>query len=93
MGISSATGVMTVDTWNSIAMVHSGGNIEMYVDDTRVLNTAVSSPTSSTCTVLVVGATRGTAFAGSVSNMRVTAGIARYTGATRTVPDFPFPTQ
>jgi len=84
---SSAT--PTANTWNHVAAVYDGTNINLYLNGTRVLQTAVSI--ADTTDPLLIGAiyTGGENFNGYISNARVLKGVQAYSGATYTVPTTP----
>ena len=88
----SAATVITANAWHHIALVRSGaasGNLALYVDGARV---AVSSAASSTnlsdavCTIGYGSADANHYFTGYISNFRIIAGSAVYSGTTYTVP-------
>jgi hypothetical protein len=67
------------NTWSHCAWVYDGTNINIYVNGTSVLSTAVS--VSEVDTEVVIGGARGYNewFGGYLDDFRITKGIARYT--------------
>lgn len=91
-GTSLATGVAAPasGSYAHIAVVSSAGTVSLYVGGTRVY-TFAATPSSSTFTVgksNVLGANADTIF---IDELRITKGVARYTGASFTVPTAAFP--
>jgi hypothetical protein len=90
----SATGLLTADTWHHVVFqCQPAGNFEVFVDGTRVVNVAPSiselrDPTDDFC----IGATDDSVdeLDGYVENVRITKGVARYTGNFRP-PRGPYP--
>lgn len=81
-----------------IAFVRSGTDIYLYVDGARIGADTLSIDIFNSTSPLSIGATNtvvGPAFApmnGRLSAVRLSIGIARYTGASYTVPTLPLPT-
>jgi hypothetical protein len=84
---------LSAGTWSHIAFVRASGVISIYLNGTRIGNTAFG--TSITGTNASVGLTQNSEhqFSGYIDDVRVTSGSNRgYTGATITVPAAAFPT-
>jgi hypothetical protein len=85
---SSAT--VTVGQWNHIAMTKTSAGIRIWVNGVGTTAVAiVSTPLSNPNQPLVVGAYFNTYINGFVSNLRITRGVAVYTGTPFTVPTGP----
>lgn len=92
------------DTWYTIAVTRNGANVRLYVDGSQV----GSTQDMSTDSINVPSPTQGIDLGGSdvggsppigfslldgwMENVRVTVGVARYTGSSYTVPTEAFPT-
>ena len=89
-GVSLGTGSAgTVGQWVHMAMVRSGTTWSYYVDGTRTYTGTLGSDTLSTPgTYLTLGKSWDTTacFEAYYSDFRITQGLARYTGASFTVP-------
>lgn len=93
VAVDSSTSVIGVNVWTHIAMVRSGTSIFLYANGSRVASATISgTPQSGTGQPLVIGQGNNTSINGFVDEFRVTRGVARYTGATYTVPTAAFPT-
>ena len=81
-------------TWNHYAVVRDGSTFALYKNGSR-LTTATLTPTLGiTGTAYVgAGALNDNSFNGYIDDLRVTKGLARYTGTTYTTPTAPFPVQ
>jgi hypothetical protein len=87
-GISLAS-----NTWYHIAWCHTGSNMQIFVDGVRYLNTphSYSSNTYAVTLGCALGNSTSSDFlSGFIDDMRVTKGVARYTG-TFTPPTAAFP--
>lgn len=91
---TSANGVIAANAWHHIAATRSGSTNRIYVNGNQVGSNGTDSTnyTNTTCYVgTVVAGSSANSFAGYIQEVRVTKGVARYTGATYTVPTTPFP--
>jgi len=81
-------------TWNHYAVVRDGSTFALYKNGSR-LTTATLTPTLGITGTAYVGAGALTdnSFNGYIDDLRVSKGLARYTGATYTTPTAPFPVQ
>jgi hypothetical protein len=81
-------------TWNHYAVVRDGSTFALYKNGSR-LTTATLTPTLGITGTAYVGAGALTdnSFNGYIDDLRVSKGLARYTGSTYTVPTAPFPVQ
>ena len=86
----------TGDTWYHLAACRSGANLRIFVNG-AILGTAYDAGTetiASTASALAIGSvtwTGGFEFTGWIAAVRITKGVARYTG-TFTPPTLPLPT-
>lgn len=90
---SSATGLVSLNTWHHVAFVRSSGTLLMFLDGTQVYSTAyAASITSADLNVggLMWGSATQTGEA-FIDEVRITKGVARYT-ANFTPPTEAFPT-
>ena len=99
---------LTLNQWNHVAVTRAGHTYSVYVNGTRVITTTNSSaPAAVNPSYIMFGNAHAggpnwpggatgkfprTSFIGYMDNIRITKGVARYTGATTTVPTFPFGT-
>ena len=92
----TATGKVLASTWQHIAVVRSGTSLFIYIDGTKEGTAAIGSGAlqDSTGSLRLGWATSGgeSQFLGSLDDIRVTRGVARYTGATYAVPSTEIPT-
>lgn len=98
--LTSATGVISVNTWHYVVVVGNGSTYSMFVDGTRVATNTTSKPYSTSApTYFSVGgfgaqggASQGCAY---YDDFRFTKGVARYdpTQTTHTVPSTTHPTK
>lgn len=94
--IMAEAGGITPQAWRHIAVTRSGNTISGYHDGTRLFTvtdtrTYASSGVAPTLGQNSGGAAGGQPFIGSLDDFRITKGVARYTGATYTVPSSRFP--
>jgi hypothetical protein len=90
--VLSGSSSLPAGTWSHIAFVRASGVISIYLNGTRIGNTAFG--TSITGTNASVGLTQNSEhqFSGYIDDVRVTSGSNRgYTGASITVPTAAFP--
>jgi hypothetical protein len=87
--IGSSSAVVTVNTWNHIAVVRSSGTTTIYVNGSSVASG--STPGNCTGTNLAVGGYYNTSYLlnGYIDDLRITNGVARYT-SNFTPPTTPF---
>lgn len=84
----------TIGVWHHIAVTRNSGFIRIYANGSRLIESAESSGNTIGSTGAIgVGAYAdgSNAFAGEIDEFRVTKGVARYTGATYTIPTAAFP--
>ena len=90
----SAT-VLSMDTWHYIVVQRINGVVSCYVDGSLQPNTYSSTSSYTSSEVIYIGrdyyVSAGT-FLGNCSDLRVTKGVARYSGSNMTVPTGPLPT-
>jgi hypothetical protein len=92
------TGVDLNDTlWHHIAITREGSTLRIYSDGI-LRGTATSSTTFNDIYDIVIGGNNNTYefeknYVGAIDELRITRGLARYTGGTYTVPTNPFPGQ
>jgi hypothetical protein len=86
-----ATGV-TDDTWHHFALVKASGVYTAYVDGSQYATKTTSYTHSTTALVIGAGTTGANAFKGYIDDVRITVGVARYSGtftpATAAFPDY-----
>lgn len=82
-------GNMSLNTWHHIAAVRNGTSWRVYLDG--VSGTEVVSSTTIFDSDLSINI--GWSVEGFIDGVRVTTGVARYTGESFTPPEYPFPTQ
>jgi hypothetical protein len=93
--VNTSTAKFTVNTWNHVAYVYDGTNLSIYKDGSRVFGPTAVSITNS-ATTLKIGYDQVDAnayFTGYMDEVRITKGIARYSGSSFTVPALAHPTQ
>lgn len=84
---------VSANTWHHVAWTRSGSTVRIYLDGTMV-----GSATGATLAVNLnngaIGSLQayGMGFTGYMDDLRITNGVARYTGSTYTVPTQAFPT-
>lgn len=87
----ASTTTPVANTWSHIAAVYDGTNMNLYVNGTRALQTAVTNSNTS-ASVTIANFDNAEPFFGYMSNVRVTKGAALYTGTSFTVPTSPLTT-
>jgi hypothetical protein len=87
----SSTTAPTTGIWNFIAVVYDGTNINIYCNSARILSTAVANNNVSADVNIGSFLSFNEQLFGYLDDVRVTKGVARYTGSTMTVPTAPFP--
>jgi hypothetical protein len=81
-------------TWNHYAVVRDGSTFALYKNGSRLTTATLSTTLGITGTAYVgSGALTDNSFNGYIDDLRVTKGLARYTGTTYTTPTAPFPVQ
>lgn len=92
--INSSAGAIVADTWYHIAAARSSGTTKLFIDGTQVgsdYTDANDYTASRPCSI--AGTFSGVALlTGWMSNIRITKGVARYTGSF-TPPTLPMPTE
>lgn len=95
---ADSTTVPSTGTWYHIVAQRGGGNIEIYINGTREAQTAISGAIDNPGGLCVMGALRTGAsyvlnsyFRGWLDEMRVTKGVARYSGSSIPVQSSPWP--
>ena len=84
------------DAWTHVAIVRESGDWAMYYDGTRVAHkTTAQTGDNLTATSFFLGSNHSVSegFNGRYNQFRITAGVARYSGGTLTVPTERFPRQ
>ena len=77
--LSASTG-LTANTWHHLAVVRSGTTVKIYKDGTEVASGTISQNFNATETVYIARNRGNSTFLnGYVSDVRITAGLARYT--------------
>lgn len=82
----------TANQWAYFVAVYSGSNLLLYLNGNRVLNTAmINTEYSGTVTQIGCWSYASEQYKGYLADLRITKGVARYTGSTMTVPTAPLP--
>jgi len=76
----------TSNTWQHVAAVYDGTYINLYLNGTRVLQTAVTNTNVSASIYIGTFPSYSEQYFGYISNLRITKGAALYTGTSFTVP-------
>jgi len=80
------------NAWSYFAAVFDGTNINLYLNGTRVLQSAISNNDVTADIQIGTFSSFGEQFLGHLSDIRVTKGAALYSGTTMTVPTAPLTT-
>jgi SPP1 family predicted phage head-tail adaptor len=99
--LNFAAGNIALNTWHHIAVTRSGTSIRAYVNGNQVGSTVSNSDNfthnKTVSRPLFIGGLNDTSFKfwmnGYIDEMRITKGVARYTGTTLSVPTNQFPDQ
>ena len=95
-GCYSATGVITLDAWQHVAVCRSGNTLRLFVNGQIVKEQAISITLSNEDQQIQIGRTNSSQtnsyFEGYIDEVRVTKGIGRYT-ANFTAPTEAFPNE
>jgi hypothetical protein len=84
--------VIAASTWHHIAFTRQSGVMRLYLDGAQIGSNTPNSQNFNTTNFRVGAQTSGSGgMNGWIDELRVTKGVARYTGATYTVPTGPFP--
>lgn len=88
VNLTSAAGAVTANQWHHVAASRSGNDWSLYINGTRVATAVVvQTPMVNTDPVHIGTIPNGTfGFVGFIDEIRITKGVARYTGASHTVP-------
>lgn len=84
------SGTISANTWYHLALTRSGTDLRFFVDGTQVGSTTTNSSDLNVTDALTIGLNAAVAMTGSIDDVRITKGVARYT-ANFTVPDAAFP--
>lgn len=79
----------SLNAWNHIAYVRSSGQLSIYLNGVRGTTVAFTNNLTNTATVTIGSRSGGNTiydFNGYMDDIRITKGVARYTGSTLTVP-------
>ncbi len=87
---TSATGVVTLNTYNHVAMVRNGSNLSVFVNGVSVISTTTTHVAANQTVYFGNNFSGGTPFTGYMDDIRITKGIARYT-SNFTPPSQAFP--
>lgn len=84
----------TLSTWHHVAATRSGTTLSVYANGTRLGSGTNSTNLGASTAVVYVGTDGLTTsfFNGKIDDLRITKGVARYTGASYTVPTEAHPT-
>ena len=91
-GSAQITSTVAAANWYHIAVVRSGTSTRMYVNGSQVGSTYTDTNDYGTTKPLIIGANLNStaALSGSIDEVRISKGAARYTGASFTVPTAEF---
>lgn len=94
--VMMSTSSIAYNTWYYVAITRSGSSFSMYVNGVREATyTNSGTVDSNTSSYITLGDTRGKTgsevYQGYMYDVRLTKGVARYTGSTMTVPTAPLP--
>ena len=81
--ISSTTGVISTSNWQHIAVVKSGSTTTIYVNGSSVASNTTSVWSTGTAPLYIgyINPSNGSYFNGYIDELRITKGVARYTGS------------
>jgi hypothetical protein len=90
-GLLLSGGSVSANSWHYVVACRTGTTFNLYIDGTRVATT--SNSTDLTSTQINIGKHWSSAYNwnGYMYDLRITKGVARYSGATMTVPTAPLP--
>ena len=80
---------MNVGQWHHVAVTRQGNNLMHFLDGAQIKTTAFTATINSDSRLITIGADfdgNGSLFNGYIDDLRVTTGVARYTGSTYVVP-------
>jgi SPP1 family predicted phage head-tail adaptor len=86
----------SLNSWNHIAWVRSSGVLKMYVNGVGGTAVSFTNNLTDTATITIGSRSGGNSdydYNGNIDEIRITKGVARYTGASFTVPTREFPDQ
>jgi hypothetical protein len=90
--ITSATSLIILNTWVHWAATHTGTSTKLYYNGNQVGSTYTDSATYTQGSLTIGAFTNNTTIMqGFIDEVRITKGVARYTGSTYTIPTAPFP--
>lgn len=81
----SVAGALSSSAWHHVAAVRSGSTLSVYVDGTRVATNTGSAAVTGNYSVWVGGSSTES-FNGYIDDVRITQGVARYSGTSLSVP-------
>jgi hypothetical protein len=86
---------LSMDTWHYIVVQRISGVVSCYVDGLLQPTTYSSAASYTSSEIINIGrdyySSVGSTFLGNCSDLRITKGVARYSGSTMTVPTGPLP--
>jgi hypothetical protein len=91
--LNSPTAGFPLSTWCHVAFARGGGEMRGYLNGSLVGSVSDPSSLASTLAVRFPGTGSYSSAYMWIDELRVTKGVARYTGSTYTVPDAPFPAE
>ena len=93
-GTVATGGSVSINTWYHVAIVRDSANAgKLYFDGNKIgADGTVNSDFVGDYLHIMSNGDGGSYLAGSVAAIRVTTGVARYTGATYAIPTLPLPT-
>ena len=84
-------GSMTTSTWNHFAVTRSGNTFRTYLGGSKTSEFTSSASLLDDAVALEIGGWSSKGFGGYIDDLRITKGVARYTGESYTVPSEAFP--
>ena len=84
--VSDTVAFSTYSGWVHVAFVNSNGTSALYMNGTRKATATTPSTNTATCPFWVGGTSSGYVFDGYIDDLRISKGIARYTGSSFTPP-------
>jgi len=91
-GLLLSGGSVSANSWHYVVVCRTGTTINLYIDGTRVATTTNSTDFTSTRTNIGRHwSSTSYNWNGYIYDLRITKGVARYSGSTMTVPTAPLP--
>lgn len=89
--VTGTTGTVALNQWIHVALVRASGSLQIYTNGVGS-STASYTKNLTSSNMRIGSAANGTSnMSGYIDEVRITKGVARYTGSSITVPSAPFP--